>query len=226
VLFKLNYLIVILTILFTSCESNLDKVKVKELGIDEIVNISEGKSENDKKKHSQSTQFYIKDESQYSANFISEFKEKHKGYKSVSLIEDSIIINNDRTDIILIPTDLPLNKSVTYEKNIDETKYALTVKRISFSTLEYSYFEIVNGERKNEKQGQADLEPVFYLGSEGTFEDENENVFGMNEYIDSSIEGCQSLVYIGVGSIEKTFMKEQCKSIDDQLNTPLLSIKK
>jgi hypothetical protein len=44
-------------------------------------------------------------------------------YETVSLIEDTIIINNDRKNFIIIPTDLPLNKTVTYRK----TEQVLTV---------------------------------------------------------------------------------------------------
>lgn len=216
---KLGHLAIILTLLFISCGNKMDNTKVKEQGNVELGNV------NTEEKQSQSTQFYIKDEKQYSETFLAEFKAKHSIYETVALIGDTIIINNDRENIILIPTDLPLDKLVNYEESADGIKYTLEVKRINFSTLEYNYFETVNGKKKNEKQGQADLEPVFYFGAEGTFEDENENVYGMNEYISSSENDCQNLIYIGVGSIEKSFLKRNCKSETDQFKTPLLKIK-
>lgn len=222
----MGHLAVILTLLFISCGNKIDNAKVKEQSNVELVNVSIDKDENQKENQSQSTQFYIKDEKQYSETFLAEFKAKHSIYETVALIGDTIIINNDRENIILIPTDLPLDRLVTYEENADGIKYTLTVKRINLSTLEYNYFETVNGKMKNEKQGQADLEPVFYFGAEGTFEDENENVYGMNEYVNSSKDGCQTLIYIGVGSIEKTFLKQHCKSEADKFKTPLLKIEK
>jgi hypothetical protein len=219
----LGHLAIILTLLFISCGNKID-TNVKEQGNSDIVSIDKDESQN--KNQSQPTQFYIKDEKQYSETFLAEFKAKHSIYETVALIDDTIIINNDRENIILIPTDLPLNQPITYEESAKGIKYILTVKRINFSTLEYNYFETVNENKKNEKQGQADLEPVFYFGAEGTFEDENENVYGMNEYINSSKDGCQTLIYIGVGSIEKTFLKQHCKSETDKFKTPLLKIKK
>lgn len=219
---KLEYIVVILSLLFISCGNKINKVKGQ--GIDKLVSVD--KDENHKKNQSQSTQFYIKDKTQYSETFLKEFKAKHNIYKTVALIGDTIIINEDRENIILIPSDLPLNRFVTYEEDTDGIKYTLIVKRINFSTLKYNYFETVNEKIKNEEQGQADLEPVFYFGAEGTFEDENENVYGMNEYISFSKDDCQAIIYIGVGSIEKTFMKRQCKSEATEFKTPLLQIKK
>jgi len=219
---KLGHLAIILTLLFISCGNKIDNTKVKEQDNVELENVSVDKEE----KQSQSTQFYIKDEKQYSETFLAEFKAKHSIYETVALIGDTIIINNDRNNFILIPTDLPLDRLITYEESANGIKYTLTVKRINLSTLEYGYFETVNGKMKNEKQGHADLEPVFYFGAEGTFEDKNENVYGMNEYINFSKNDCQTVIYIGVGSIEKTFMKQDCKSETDKFKTPLLQIKK
>lgn len=213
---KLGHFVVILTLYLISCGNKI--YKVSEHSID--------KDENQKINQSKSTQFYIKDKNQYSETFLTEFKAKHNIYKTVALIGDTIIINDDRENIILIPNDLHLDKLVTYEEIVDGVKYIMTVKRINLSTIQYSYFETVNGKIKNKKQGQADLEPVFYFGAEGTFEDENENVYGMNEYISSYKYDCQTIIYIGVGSIEKTFMKQQCKSEAGDFKTPLLQIKK
>jgi hypothetical protein len=219
---KLGHLAIILTLLFISCGNKIDNTKVKGQGNVESENVSADTEE----KQPQSTQFYIKDEKQYSETFLAEFKARHSIYETVALIGDPIIINNDQENFILIPTDLPLDRLVTYEESADGIKYTLTVKRINLSTLEYGYFETVNGKKENEKQGQADIEPVFYFGAEGTFEDENENTYRMNEYINSSKNGCQTLIYIGVGSIEKSFLKQHCKSETNKFKTPLLAIKK
>lgn len=169
------------------------------------------------------TKFFIKDESMYSPTFLTEFKARHSVYETVSLINDTIIVNNDRVGHIIIPTDLPLNQQVTYEKNENGKKQVLTVKRINYSTLEYSYYELSNGQKTNERQGTADLEPVFYFGAEGTFEDENENVYGMNEYIDNSEKVCWTYIYVGVGSIEKSFLINGCETDRNKFRTPELT---
>lgn len=178
---------------------------------------------NELKPSQSNTKFFIKDESKYSKTFLSEFKARHSVYESVSLIDDTIIVNNDKVGHIIIPTDLPLNQQVTYEKTEKGKKQILTVKRINYSTLEYIYFEEVNGKQTNQSQGTADLEPVFYFGAEGTFEDKNENVYGMNEYIDNSEKDCWLHIYVGVGSIEKSQLTQGCETDRNKMNTGLLT---
>ena len=158
------------------------------------------------------TKFYIKDKTKYSKQFISEFKKYHGIYETVSLIEDTIIINNDRKELIIIPTDLPLNKIIVYKNEDKENEQTLSVKRVNISTLEYNYYKIVNGRKVNERQGKADLQPIFYYGAEGTFEDKDENIYGMNRYIDYSEKDCWTYIYIGVRSIEKSFLIYGCEN--------------
>jgi hypothetical protein len=152
--------------------------------------------------------FYVKDETKYSKTFLEEFKQRHSLYQivSVSLIDDTIIINDDKEDFIIIPTDLPLNQVVIYENTEKEKKQILTVKWINFSTLEYKYDEIINGQFVNQKQGTADLDPVFYYASDGCFEDENENIYGIIKYIKKKKKDGWIYIHIGVGSIEKSFL--------------------
>jgi len=169
------------------------------------------------------TKFFIKDESKYSQTFLVEFKTRHSVYETVSLIDDIIIINNDQVGHIIIPTDLPLNQQVTYQKIENSKKQVLTVKRINYSTLEYNYYEETPGQKTSQRQGTADLEPVFYFGAEGTFEDENENVYGMNEYIDSSEKDCWTNIYVGVGSIEKSQITYGCETDRNKFNSKLLT---
>jgi hypothetical protein len=174
----------------------------------------------------QKTDFYIKDEIKYSENFILEFKKYHGMYETVSLIEDTIIINNDIEGLIIIPTDLPLNKMITYGKSEKGKEQILTVKRVNISTIEYNYYEIVNGKKRDERQGKADLEPSFHLAVDGTFEDENENTYGMNRYIDYSEKNCWTYVYIGVGSIEKSFLIYGCETDRKKFETSELISRK
>ena len=166
-----------------------------------------------------STEFFIKDETKYSEIFLSEFKKYHGIYETVSLIEDTIFVNKDRDGYIIIPTDLPMNKIVVYEKTENGKEQVLSVRRVNISTLEYSYCEIVNGKKANERQGNADLHPAFYFGAEGAFEDESENVYGMNKYIDYSEKNCWTYILVGVGSIEKSCLVYGCEADRNKINT-------
>ena len=208
--------VIFMTVLFscgnnTSNKKNIEQTEIEssQSNIDEQIATIENDITEIKK--TKSTKFYIKDETKYSENFLSEFKKYHGCYETVSLIEDTIIVNNDKENLIIIPTDLPLNKKIIYEKIEKEKEKVLIVKRVNFSTLEYYHYEIVKGKKINEKQGRADLEPTFYFGAEGTFEDEDENIYGMNEYIDYSEKTCWTYIYVGVGSIEKSFLIYGCE---------------
>ena len=168
------------------------------------------------------TEFYIKDETMYSENFISEFKNYFRMYETVSLIKDTIVVNNAKEGFIIIPTDLPLNKTVIYGKTEKDKKKTLTVKRINISTLEYNYYEIVNGNKTNERQGMADLNPTFILACAATFEDKKGDTYGMNDYIDNSEKDCRTCIYIGVRSIEKSFLIYDCETDRNKFRTPIL----
>jgi len=215
--FKFEIIGVILITALFSCENNISDKK----SIDKQV-ITTQKDNILETKNIKPTKFYIKDETKYSKNFISEFKKYHGMYETVSLIDDTIIVNNDRKELIIIPTDLPLNKTIIYEKTEKEKEQILTVRRVNFSTLEYNYYEIVDGKKTNERKGKADLDPTFYNGAEGVFEDENENTYGMNKYIDYSEKGCWTYIYVGVGSIEKSFLIHGCETGRNEFSTPEL----
>ncbi|MCR6639843.1 MAG: hypothetical protein NVV82_12910 [Sporocytophaga sp.] len=200
---------------------NIDQSQtINQAGI--ILDSVEAKEET-KSSGNRQTTFFIKDETTYSQIFLKEFKKRHSIYESVTLIDDTIIVNNDQVGHIIIPTDLPLNEQVTYTTAEDSKKSVLIVKRINYSTLVYSYYEVSNGLKTNERQGKAELEPVFYLGAEGTFEDEEENVYASVEYIDNSEKGCWTYIYVGVGCIEKSFLTQGCETDRNKFRTPLLT---
>jgi hypothetical protein len=222
----LRLLSIILILTFFSCGNKLFKNKnldqsqtINQVSI--IIDTAEAK-EKTKSSGKQQTAFFIKDETKYSQIFLKEFKKRHSIYETVTLIDDTIIVNNDQVGHIIIPTDLPLNEQVTYTTAEDNKKLVLIVKRINYSTIEYSYYEVSNGLKTNERQGKAELEPVFYLGAEGTFEDEEENVYASVEYIDNFEKGCRTYIYIGVGSIEKSFLTQGCETDKNKFRTPLL----
>ena len=220
--FKMKRLTFILIIgILVACTNNsisLDKQESVSTDSAEMTNSdTNGIVENDNKRE---TIFYFKDSTKYSHEWIKEFKERHSGYTSVQLFDDTIIINNDRKDFITLPTDLPFDSEVYYELTEEGRTISLTVKRINYTTIEYSY-----ADNDNEKKGLAHIEPVFYFGAEGMFEDDDGMTYGMNEYIDHSQKDCWTYIYVGMKSINKTFLKEGCEGHLEKLTTPLLTRK-
>ncbi len=45
----------------------------------------------------------------------------------------------------------------------------------------------------------------------------------MNEYIDNSEKDCWTYIYIGVGSIEKSQLTQDCETDGNNINTGLLT---
>jgi hypothetical protein len=164
----------------------------------------------------------------YSEIFITRFKEFHRLYKTVTLIEDTIILNNNREEFFIIPTDLPLNKTVIYEKAEKEENHLLTIKRVNLSTLEYDYCKTVNGKKEIEIKGAADLESLFYdVGEAGKYKDENGNVYEMKTYFDDSEEDYWVDIVIGVGSdVDKSFFIYGRDPEWKAIRTPILLIRK
>ncbi len=122
----------------------------------------------------------VKDSTEYDIDFISYWKYV-KPY-SLLITNDSIIVNNNRNDPILIPTDLIINQENYYESNINDTVYKLIVKRVNYTNIEYS----IEGKLKNEsvftREGIAILESSFHLGAEGVYEKSEDEIYGMNDY--------------------------------------------
>lgn len=122
----------------------------------------------------------IKDSTQYDIGFLN-YWQYVKPY-SLTITNDSIIVNKEYHDPILIPTDLTLNQDSYYELKSNDTLYQLTVRRVNYTNIDYS----IKGKTKNEvffsRQGTAILESSFHLGSEGVYEKNEDEIYGMNDY--------------------------------------------
>lgn len=123
---------------------------------------------------------HVNDSSQYDNGFLNHWQYV-KPY-SLKITNDSIIINNEYLDPILIPTDLTLNQETYYELKLNDTLYKLTVKRVNYTNVNYS----IIGSTKNKiffsRKGTAILESTFHLGCEGVYEKNEDEVYGMNDY--------------------------------------------
>jgi hypothetical protein len=165
--------------------------------------------------------FYISDSSNYSPEFLIPVTDRlrSKNVESVTLIADSIIVNNNRADAIIIPTDLPLNEIIIYGAKRGDKLYKLTVKRINYSTVEYEY---IQKEKKIivSRKGLASLAPTFYYGVEGTIETKDKT-YGMNKYIDYSSD-CHTYLLIGVGNISESGYASECDNKKENIDSGIL----
>jgi len=122
----------------------------------------------------------IKDSTAYDIGFLNYWR--HVKPYSLKITNDSIIVDSEFNDPILIPTDLTLNKECHYVSNVNDTTYLLIVKRVNYTNIEY----LIEGNLKNgiifSRTGVAILESSFHLGAEGVYEKTEDEVYGMNDY--------------------------------------------
>jgi len=131
----------------------------------------------------------IIDSTEYDAGFLIYWE--HVKPFDLIITHDSIIVNNEKNNPILIPTDLPKNSDVHYTCIEDGVLYKLTVRRVNYTNLQYEINGILNFDTIFSRHGTAILNPSFYLGSEGIFEKSKDEIYSMNVYniiIDKQVE--------------------------------------
>jgi hypothetical protein len=163
----------------------------------------------------QETSFLIQDSTQYSTTFLAAFREKNAWIgRHIELRGDLMIVEGDPLkDAIILPTDLPLNRKVRYTKEHQDKRYRLELTRINISTVAYRY--TVNDGRTAllNHEGTADLDPRFFYGAEGDFEDDGQT-YGMNKYHPNDTT-CEDYLLIGHGSIAMASYIRRCGASKD-----------
>lgn len=177
-----------------------------------------GTPQPDSKEHIKTpTTFSVKDSTQYSKTFLDNFRRKHLWvHEHIRLCDDSMIVGDDPpTEAILLPTDLPLDQQVAYGANHTKLRYDLKLTRINYSTVTFRYVVREGGRLLFERQGIADLDPLFHYGTEGDFEDHGAT-YGLNKYhpLDTT---CSDYLLIGHGSIARASYIRACGNVKDSV---------
>ncbi len=152
-------------------------------------------------------EFIVKDSAQYDIKFLNYWR--HVKPYSLAITNDSILVNKEYNNPILIPTDLPLNKESYYELKSSNTIYQLTVKRINYTNIEYTIKEKTKHKIFFSRQGTAILEPSFHLGAEGVYQKDEDEIYGMNEYHAEMNELREIKLLIPAGTDERIEYIEQ-----------------
>ena len=150
----------------------------------------------------------IRDSGLYNINFI-KYWDYLKEY-DVLITNDSIIVSGNKANTIIIPTDIPLKQDVKYKAVNGDTTYILTVTRLNYTDIQFSIIGTCNNINVFERKDLAVLESSFYLGSEGVYEKNEEEIFRMNDY-NISNHGDHKLL-IPFGTIEVINYYEPLKS--------------
>ncbi len=126
---------------------------------------------------------------QYSKNFIKKFKNSHTYFETIEFKNDSIIINKDKSEALIFPKGIPIGKQFTFSN--EDLKFTLHLKRINYTTIK-SVLEI----GKTMKTSILDLDEKFYLGSNITYENKNEDVYELFKFL-SEENDCESYLHMG-----------------------------
>src|ERR1039457_3572729 len=85
--------------------------------------------------------FVVQDSTQYSPTFISELRVLVDAYNSILSMRVSgtqIIINE--SDSSTIPTQLPVNKEVVFEAQVENKRFRLLLNRFNITNINYQFY--------------------------------------------------------------------------------------
>lgn len=124
----------------------------------------------------------VTDSSLYAKEFLRYWERIYPD--KVTINKDSIIVNNKKSDVIIIPTDIPL-KPIWYYAEQGDSTFKMFVGRINYTDISFYIKLSVKGKNGNTLIGKgiARLQNAFWLGSEGVYET-NDKDYGMNQYFD------------------------------------------
>lgn len=100
--------------------------------------------------------------------------------KQITLNDSLLTIDNDS---FIIPVFLPLMKNITYSFAKLNVKWVLNVKRINYTSVIFSFSQIVGNSDSINHSGRLVLPCSFYMGEE-TNKDENGKVYQVFQYFD------------------------------------------
>jgi len=139
---------------------------------------------------------FIKDSSQYSFRFLKEI-EKSK-MKTTALIDNILVL--EENDTISFPDIPSIGKKKVLTAKKGKLAIALTIKRINQTTIDYKIEMVEFGKANYNNQGQADLSPHFYFGSETDTSSLSGTSYFSTEFSNSQ-DSCYT--YIRLGKEEK-----------------------
>ena len=131
--------------------------------------------------------------------------QKQMDEMQIPIIRDQILFDGDS---IPFPNDLKINQNYRFKNPSKASE--LAAKRISKTLVEFTYQYSFKG-KKEKINGQASLNPNFYLNSELDQDDQTKELYGSNEYIyskkglqvflrfekqKSSTKGARAFVYL------------------------------
>ncbi len=134
-----------------------------------------------------------KNASDYSSQFIKELKEQH--YERFELIDSLMIINH--TDTAYFASIPKMGEHIVLTAIKDNLAISLIIKRINYTTIEYTLEMVEFGKTSHSKKGQAHLRPSFFLGSETDESTKTKLSYSVEEFSDRGENNCYTIIRLG-----------------------------
>ena len=135
----------------------------------------------------------VKDSSDYSEVFITGLEAI--GYKHFEL-KDSFLIIND-LDTALFPKTPEIGKRIVLTGKKDELAVSLMVKRLNYTTIDYTIEMVEFGKTNHLQKGRADIVSGFFLGGETDESDISGLSYFVTEFNDYGENGCYTHIRLG-----------------------------
>jgi hypothetical protein len=120
--------------------------------------------ENKERKIQPEFRLFIKDPTDYSAEFIAGFKRKHSKYKIAWLKSDTIFLFGKSERIIQFPVDVELHQTFHYATATEKGYYTLALHKINYTSMDC---ECIQNKRVITK-GTVHMDPLFYEPDENS----------------------------------------------------------
>ncbi len=191
----------ILTILigltFTACNNSMIHNKNIWTSADRIAIVSSSTKYSTVYKQEQSdkkeTEIIVKNKADYSEKFIQGLK--NLGYKKFELI-DSLFIIEDKDTVTFSQTP-KIGERRIYTGRLENLAIAVTIKRINYTTVDYTIEMVEFGKTSHNQTGQADIISSFFFGAESNEDERTGEGYFVTEYIDNRENNCYTHIRIG-----------------------------
>ncbi len=149
---------------------------------------------------------FIKDESKYSEGFLKQIKACDYP-DSIKLIDSFIIAGNDT---FTFPRDLYKGTEYTFIGNSNAQVSKLILRRLNESCIAFNFKWYLENDLLFADSGTAELNPLFFLGTENRLDDNTHEMYGAFEYTRKSNNNITQ-IDVGIGKDDLSRLRASVK---------------
>lgn len=145
----------------------------------------------------------VKDSGMYARSFLNGLK--HSGYGRTYKIIDSTLIL-DQADTAFIPLYMAIGSTAEFVGSKNGRHYFLMLTQLNYTTIRCGLAVYKNSELIDKQVGHAQLQSLFFLGSESDEDDVSGTSYLSTEYV-SSNKDCEFSIRLGANDGNELLVK-------------------